>query len=213
MFQQAKASFPAAWPRRRAVAQTVMGLALCSVWFASDGATQPQPGQRNPCEKLGKPSFTATRTVELPGRTMTAKVYVKADKEREDTTSPDGVTVRIMTPERVIIFNPAKNSGVSIPQVRPDPAKAPKKDDPNIRLVEERNGDNSISKLQAKQGDVWVDMLRFVCRPDGVLVEREFPMEFNGKVVRARSRLSDIELKEVPEDVFAVPSTVKIDVR
>ena len=56
-------------------------------------------------------------------------------------------------------------------------------------------------------------MLRFVCRPDGVLVEREFPMEFNGKVVRARSRLSDIELKEVPDAVFAVPANVRIDVR
>lgn len=201
------------WPRTRSGLAATLGLCTCAIVLTTSVVAQPQAGARNPCEKLGKPSFTATRTVEMPGRTITAKVYVKADREREETTTPDGVTVRITSPERVIIYNPAKNTGVAIPQLKPDPAKAPKKDDANIRIVDEKSGENSISKLQTKQGATWVDMLRFVCRPDGVMLEREFPMQLDGKVARAKSRLSDIELKDIPDAMFEVPASVRIDVR
>jgi hypothetical protein len=196
----------------RVVCLTSVLLGLAAVPLSAQPSA---PSQGSACEKFGKPSFTALRNTKIPGGpTIEATVYVTPDKQREDTRTPTGLTTRIVTSDRVIIFDAAKKSGVSFaaPRMSPDAPKI-KKDDPTVRLLDEKVAENMVVRLQTKRGEAWVDMLRVVCRADGVELERQFPLEIQGKVLQATSQTSQVEIKDIPAATFEVPAGIKIEAR
>lgn len=178
---------------------------------AGGSAAQAQSAVVDLCKAQGSPSYTAIRTVVTGDKTIKSRVYIAKGMEREDTKFGDEMTVRISLPDKVVIFNPDKKTGVAfnVPTARPG-NPPPKPDDKNFRKQTSQSGDEHTTSLQTRQNETWVDMIKVVCRTDGVVLRREFPVELKGKLVRAVVAHSEIEVRALEPSIFEAPKDVQL---
>jgi hypothetical protein len=161
----------------------------------------------NECREFGGPSYSATRTADILGKTITSKVYVSGDREREEMTDGGKTIIRIREPKGMTAFDETSKSGIFIPA----PAMPKKSEkDPNTRVEKEKRGDTHAITIQRKKGEGWVDVVGVVCRSDGVLVERTFPVVDKGKHGQGVVRHTNIQLEPIGPERFEVPADVKI---
>ena len=164
------------------------------------------------CKEFGKPSYVATRIVDIGGQKISSKVFLADDKEREDLKAGDRTIVRLRVGRSMTVFDDVSKTGKSTVVGAPGPSPV-KKGDPNVRDTKEKSGDTQVNTIQIKDGDKWIDLIKVTCRLDGVVLEKEFPVDLQGKPGRAKLRHSDIELKELPADTFEVPKGIKIETK
>jgi hypothetical protein len=180
------------------VSKMVIGLSLALAGSAAAA---------NECREFGSPSYSATRTADILGKTITSKVYVSGDREREEMTDGGKTIIRIREPKGMTAFDEISKSGIFIPA----PAMTKKSEkDPNTRIEKEKRGDTHAVIIQRKKGEGWIDVVSVVCRPDGVLVERTFPIAAKDKEGRGVVRHTNITIEQQSPDLFKVPADVSI---
>jgi hypothetical protein len=167
------------------------------------------PATAQDCNRFGKPSFEAVRTVQIGERTLTGRAFVTPDREREELVDGAKTMVRITDPTGVTLFDPAAKSGVFIPKP-PAPAQAPAKGDTNTRLAEAVEGDRHIVTISSKGPNGWIDVVRVVCRADGVMMERDIPTVVNKVTHTAKMRHSDVVIKPLDPTLFKAPDDIKL---
>jgi hypothetical protein len=175
---------------------------LAGLLWSSQATASPE------CKDYGQATYQATRTVDIGGKLQTGTVYVSGDSERDETTGPDGKpAIHIKTPQRIVTFSPTGKTGIILPV---PPRREPPKADASTQIERTTAGDTHILIVKKKIGDAWVQVYRSVCRKDGVLLERDFPVPSGEKMITAKMRHTAIEVRDVPADRFVVPADVKL---
>jgi len=186
--------------------------AFARVWLCAGIAVLCQSAaDAQECREFGTPSYQATREIEMMGKTVTSKVYIAGDREREEVEQSGRTMIRIRDPQGTVAFDETSKSGVRMPA--PSVPKQVSEKDPNVRVQKDRKGDVHTTTIQRKQGEAWVDFITVVCRTDGVLLERSFPAIIDGKPGRSVTRHTDIKIEPVGPELFQVPSHVNIKSR
>jgi hypothetical protein len=162
------------------------------------------------CNDLGVASYQATRTVEINGQVLSGTVYISGDNERDETSGPDGKPiVHIKNLQHVITYSPQKKSGILVPAPK---GRAPgvAKSDATTQVERTTDGDRRTTIIRKRIKEAWVQVYRSVCRKDGVLLERDFPVPLGETMGTAKMRQTAIEAKAFGTDTFIVPADVKI---
>ena len=160
------------------------------------------------CARLGKPSYTADRTVEIGGATIISKVYVSPQAEREELTINGRAEVRIVSAGRIVSFNLENNTGVV--QTTPPPPRPAKG---KVRVREEDQGGAKVYTIELiddKGG--WNQIARSTCRDDGVLLDKTFAVPAPGGAGTLTGHMTQKIIAVGPLDpaLFKAPAQVKI---
>lgn len=192
---------------RRAAAH--VGFCFVMISLVTIGLAEGASAQE--CKDFGTPSYTATRNVDIGGNKITAKVSISGENEREDVKGGDRIVTTLRMGRSVTVYDNVSKTGRSF-QIQV-PSAPPKLDEANQRKFIEKDGDTQTNTIQVKDGENWIDLIKVVCRSDGVLLAREFPVDLQGKPGRVKLRHSDIEVKPLPAETFVVPKGFKIDAK
>jgi hypothetical protein len=189
--------------RRFSLQSFAVAGALC-VSTLSPASASPE------CKELGTQSYQATRTVDVNGRVMSGTVFISGENERDETTAPDGKPIiHIKNAQRVITYSLQTMAGIIVP-LPPGRQPTPTKSDATTQVERKIEGDLQTTIIKKRIGDAWVQVYRSVCRKDGVLLERDFPVPIGDKMGTAKMRHTAIEVKALPSETFVVPAGVKV---
>lgn len=174
---------------------------------ATSGAT---PAEANLCKEFGLPSYTATRTITFPDKTITAKVFVSGDRFREEIPEGSRTIIRMGDMVKSYTYDEVSKRGIVVPAPALQKGEMPDKNDPNTRVSRTKTDTEQTVTIEKKKGEDWALVLKVVCRLDGVLLEQVFSVPMKDKEVMATLKQTDIVQGPIAEDVFKIPNHITL---
>lgn len=159
------------------------------------------------CDELGKPSYTATRTVRDGRRVISREqVYIRPGAERTERRVEPGKEISIVNEKGRYVWLDGRDRGVFFPKP-PLPRIAP----PQIKV--ERVGANTrLSEIvPANSGRPGVGST-VLCSPQGVVLQREIVwVDQRGRTNRTKVEHSSIRIQRLPRTLFQPPREVRFE--
>jgi hypothetical protein len=119
-------------------------------------------------------------------------------------------TIQSAGGEKTVMFDMKRRAGIWFP-APPVGSTSKLKDDPNFNVEKATAADRTTLAFNARQDGKWTRVMTIVCRNDGVELERDFTLLVNNKVVPAKFVHTNIVVKALPPETFAVPPDVKLE--
>jgi hypothetical protein len=188
------------------MAKTRTGLTIAAALLAWGLAGTGHAWALGECRKFGSPSFTADRTVSIGGHVIQSKVAVAGGKEREEFEADGHRQVRLVSPGRIVTYDPDARTGTM--RSVPKPALPPKG---SLRIDVAPEGDNKVVTLTIRnKAGAWEQLARTTCRSDGVPLAQSFTAPVNGAKTEGTMTLSNVSLGPVAPAQFEVPAGIRM---
>ncbi len=162
------------------------------------------PALARECAMVRPASYSATRSVDTPAGSASAKIYVSGRNIREEIGEGAAMEVRITAgagPQ--IVFNPQAGVGTRLPSA----AGVARRAKGSIRVEKQPQGDGTVIVRTLGLADgKWEDVAEVACRADGVLIRGSFRAPDGGRVT---IRDSNVVVGPQPASLFVAPKNIK----